>query len=527
VGSLLLSGALVALDTSDEFRSDQQAYNLLVERKLDPSLLARDPIFGREPDLFHVPWFLDLQAWLARRAGGDPERALAWLAWLMGALYLAGHYALFRAVSGRPLPAALAAIGALAVRNSLGGEFWGFDGLRSAATRTIMAGLTPLLLLLFLRWRERGRFPAFFLLPGMLFNVHPVSAYQLAQATGLAHVWLAPRRLRAAGQVAIGAGLFVLGALPYVARFFPLRDNVSEAADLALARAALDYRFPYLLYPIALPALLSVAFHASLLVCVWLWWRRRGRPSPAMSALEPVLVAAVALGLLGPALFQALGRWLDRPYVDIQQLRSVRLAYPILLCALALTYARLLDRGTRGARAAVALLLLASLVSPAWLIHAASEERREAVKARLGLGPAARAPTATQADPGAPADPGAVEELWRWARRETPSGALFLSDDFHFRLEAHRAITGSYKDGSFAFLAGSRPLVAWYRLMRETEACRAAGSRACWFALGRRLGVDYVVVDPRLPAAANPPPDFTETWTRGGWSVWKRAGSAG
>ncbi len=135
MGSLLLSGALVALDTSDEFRSDQQAYNLLVERKLDPSLLARDPIFGREPDLFHVPWFLDLQAWLARRAGGDPERALAWLAWLMGALYLAGHYALFRAVSGRPLPAALAAIGALAVRNSLGISWRRRPGSRTCGWR--------------------------------------------------------------------------------------------------------------------------------------------------------------------------------------------------------------------------------------------------------------------------------------------------------------------------------------------------------------------------------------------------------
>ena len=56
--------------------------------------------------------------------------------------------------------------------------------------------------------------------------------------------------------LAVSAAL--LGALPYVARFFPLRDNVSGAADLALARAALDYRFPYLLYPIALPALLSL-----------------------------------------------------------------------------------------------------------------------------------------------------------------------------------------------------------------------------------------------------------------------------
>ena len=463
-----------------------------------------------------MPWFLDLQAAVARGLGGDPELALAWLAWLMGALYLGGHYALFRAVAGRLLPAALAALGALAVRNSLGGEFWGFDGLRSAATRTIMAGLTPLLLLLFLRWRERRGFPGFFLLLGFLFNVHPVSAYHVAQATGIAHVWLARRRLRAAAAVAMGAALFVVAALPYVLRFFPLRDNVTDAADLALARAALDYRFPYLLYPIELPALLSVAFHASLLVAVWLWWRRRGRPSADMTALEPVMVAALALGLLGTALFQGIGCWLDRPYVDIQQLRSVRLAYPVLLCALALVYARLLESRTGRARAAVTLLVLASLVSPGFLIHAVSSERREAVKAWLGL---AKAPPAA-----ADADAGAIEALYRWARAETPPEALFLSDDFHFRLEARRAITGSYKDGSFAFLAGSRPLVTWYGRSREIAACRAARSRECWFDLGRRLRVDFAVVGPPIPAGGAAPPDFTKVWERGAWSVWRRVG---
>ena len=48
----------------------------------------------------------------------------------IGVLYLVGHYALFRALTGSWLAAALGALSALAVRDALGGEYWGFGGLR-------------------------------------------------------------------------------------------------------------------------------------------------------------------------------------------------------------------------------------------------------------------------------------------------------------------------------------------------------------------------------------------------------------
>jgi hypothetical protein len=507
----------VLVGPSATLRSDQQAYNLLVVKKLEPGILTRDPVFRRDPDLYHVPWFLDLHAALAQWMGGDVEGALTWLAWLIGALYLAGHYVFFRALTGQPLPAVLAALGALALRNSLGGEFWGFEGLRSAATRTILAAFTPALLLLFLYWRRRPSFPGYFLLLGGLFNVHPVSAYQLAQATGLAHLWLERGRLRSWLQVTVGIGLFCLGALPFALGFFPLRDNLDDPAGLALARAALDYRFPYLLYPISGAAILSVLFHAALPFAAWLYWRRRFGPDPAMAGLVPVMGAGLVLGLVGPAAIQAVGIWLDRPYLDIQQLRSVRLAYPVLLGGLALLYARLLAQRTGRARVAVALLVLASLVPPGTLIHAFSEQQREAVKVWIGLR-ASRPPAAIGS-----ADESAVDSLWAWARANTPSDALFHSDDFHFRLETHRATTGSFKDGSFHFLSGSRPLVDWYRLSRARDACRAAGGRSCWFEMGDRLGADYVVVDPAL-GAARPPAAWLRVWERGDWSVWRRPG---
>jgi hypothetical protein len=511
LAALLLSGGLMLANQG--LRGDQHVYNLLVVTKLEPGLFTRDVLYRHDPDLLHVPWFLGAHAALARRLDGDVTAALGWLGWGIGALFIAGHYAFFRAVAAGVWPAALATLGALTVRNTLGGELWGFDGMPGAATRTLLAGLVPPLLLLFLAGRGRPWLPGFWGLLGVLFNVHPVTAYHLAQVTAVAHLWTERLRPRAIAQVGAGVALFVVGALPYLIPFFSGREAGGTPAEL---RAALDYRFPYLLYPQAPSALVSVAFHMALPTAAWLWWRRRGEPNAVLTPLTPVLVATLVLGFAGTAAIQGLGVWLDRPYLDIQQLRSLRLLYPILLGGLALAYVRLLEApGMRRRLAALALLAL-SLVPPAEVIHAASDETRARVKHALGWGPP---PAAGPAGP----DLGAREALWAWAAGATPPSALFFTDDWQFRLRTHRSVTGSFKDGAFLFLAGGGPFARWYALDRERTACRAAGGAGCWFGLARRLEADYAVLDAGLAAAAAAPPaDFERVWTQGDLSVWRR-----
>ena len=415
-------------------------------------------------------------------------------------------------MAGHPAPAAFATLGAVTLRNSLGGEVWGLDGVSSAATRTIMAGLIPPLLLLFLRVRDGRWLPAYWGLLGVLFNVHPVSAYHLAQVTVVAHVWHERARPRALAQVALGVGLFVVGTLPYTVPFFVGREGGGAPA---VVRAALDYRFPYLFYPIAPNALLSVAFHMALPLGAWLAWRRHREPNAVLTPLAPVMAAAVMLGFVGTAAVQALGAWLDRPYLDIQELRVLRLTYPILLGGLALVYGR---RCRARAWVAVVALVVVSLIPPGEVIHAFSHETRGAVKHALGFGP--------KPVPAIAVDLAPRRALWAWTVAATPPAALFFTDDFEFRLRTRRSITGSFKDGAFMFLAGSGPLAAWYTLERERTACRAAGGAGCWFDLARRLAADYAVLDPSLAAAAAvPPADFAREWAEGGWSVWRRRGA--
>jgi len=514
VACALAVSALLVLVGSDSLRGDQVVYSLLVAKLLDPGLLTRDVLYRYDPSMLHVPWFLTLHAAVARALGGDVNAALVWLAWPIGALYVLGHYAFFVALTGHRAAAALATLGALTVRNSLGGEFWGYDGLRAAATRTILAGAIPLLLWLWLRWRAHSSLPLYWGALGLLFNVHPVSAYHLAQVTAVAHLWLERFRPRALGQVAAGVGLFVVGTLPYVITFFRGRDDAHDAATLALARAALDHRFPYLFYPIPPTALLSVAFHMALPALAWLWWRRRRAPGAPDAPLDTIVFAALLLGLLGTALIQGLGVWRNRPYVDIQELRIIRLLYPVFLAGLAGVYVRLLAGSGWRPRVVVTALVALSLVPPGEIIHAFSETRRDTVKRALGMPVPTRAVAAV-----AETDP--RPQLWAWAARGTPRDSLFLTDDWDFRVETRRAVTGSYKDGAFLFLAGNRPFTAWYRLDREIAACRAARGAGCWFEIGDRLGVDYVVLDPGLSAAI-PPPGAERAWARAEWSVWKR-----
>jgi hypothetical protein len=515
LAALLLAGAVIRFG-NPHLHGDQNAYNLLVVKKLAPELFARDALYRHEPDQLHVPWFLDAHAALARRLDGDVERALAWLGWIIGTVFIVGHYAFVRVVVGRAAPAALATLGAVTLRNALGGEVWGFEGVASAATRTILAGLIPPLLLLFLRWHRRPWLPAYWGALGLLFNVHPVSAYHLAQVTAIAHLWRERVRPRALVQVGLGGGLFVVGALPYLVPFIVGREG---GGNPSVVRAALDYRFPYLLYPdgVAPNAVLSVAFHMALPLAAWLWWRRRGEPNATLTPLTLLVGIVLGLAILGTAVIQGAGVWLDRAYLDIQQLRIIRLLYPIFFGGLALLYARLLDSPRAIARAGLVVLLLGSLVPPAALIHSASEQTRAIVKHALGIGPP---PVPTVAE--AAFDPADKRALWSWAAA-TPPTTLFFTDDFEFRLRTRRAITGSFKDGAFMFLAGSGPLAAWYALEQERTACRAVRGRDCWFALARRLGADYAVLDPSLTAAAAPPPpDFEQVWARNGWSVWRR-----
>ncbi len=263
-GALLVVAVLAWLDgPAPDLRGDQNAINLMVVKALHPDWFAGDPLYGRDPSRFYTPTFLGLQTALARRLDGDPTRALQALLWPVGVLFLAGHYVLFRGVTGSPWAAALGALAATTTRNALGGEYWGFSGLESVQPRVIVLGAAPLLVLAFLRWRQTRWLPAFFLLTGVVANFHPIGGLHLCQIAIVTHLALERARPRAWLDAAVGGVLFLVGASPFVLAYLEGRENVTNPALFAVLRAAVEYRFDYLLLPQKTDALLSVAFHVT------------------------------------------------------------------------------------------------------------------------------------------------------------------------------------------------------------------------------------------------------------------------
>jgi hypothetical protein len=513
VGALVVTALLVLAQSSAGVNGDQQEINVIVEKRLDPSILQRDALYGTPAIYLYTPSFIWLQATVAHWRGRDPVAALYALVWPVGVIFLLGHYVLFRSVAGSPVAAALGAVSALTIRNSLSGDYWGFDGLRSVQPRTLVAAVVPLLLLLFLRWRRHAAFPVYFLCLGLLSNLHPVSALHLAQVTAGGHILLQRFRWRAIRHVAVGVLLFVLGASPLLFLVHGGRDNVTDPTALSEVRAGIEYRFPYALFPISPEALISVGIQGALLFGVVCWLVRCRDTGEDLQILLLLALIAVVLGVVGTAIVQAIGRLSDRPYVDILQLRATKLAYPGLLAALAVAYAHLLARRSRPAIGALALLLLLSLVPPTSLIHA-SPALRVSAKRLLGM-----VVPVTSTFP--PVDVGTEQRLWDWVASATAADALFFTDLDDLRFRGRRSITGTFKDGGWLFLGGTRPFLKWYTYMREVDRCLTARGGPCWFELGRRHGADYVVVDPRLHGAT-PLPGFERVWAEGGWSVWRR-----
>jgi len=287
-------------------------------------------------------------------------------------------------------------------------------------------GLAPLLTLAFLHCRERRWLPIYYFGLGVFANVHPVSGLHLAQATSAAHLVLARGRPRAWIDVGLGGAAFSLGVLPFALAYFSRQEALVDPGLGPVARAALDYRFPYLFYPLSLESLLSVAFHA-MLPAILLAWVLMRHGSARVHALTVIGAAAVVLGLIGTAVFQGIGTALDQPYLDIHQLRATKLAYLALLAGLPLALHGLRSRARRWTFAAAVLVPLA-LVPPGALVHAFSGETRAAVKRALGAAvPVTAAPAE---DPEAQAR--AREAMIAWVSSHTARNDLFLTDDFSF-----------------------------------------------------------------------------------------------
>ncbi|HWU39046.1 MAG TPA: hypothetical protein VN203_15450, partial [Candidatus Acidoferrum sp.] len=501
---------------------DQHLNLLLVLRADDPSLFSKDLVFGGANLIGdYIPLYIGFLRF-AYHLSGDLSTGYKAMVFPLTLLYLFGAYLVFLRFSRVAWVAVtLAAFSSLPLGIVLADEIFGLGPLELMVARTILTAVLPLLFLVYCDWTDTPwKLLALFLCIGLLANLHPVSAMDIAAILGIVYLLEHRGDSRSWGVLLGMVAAALVGAAPIVRN--QLHHAASQAAMTAqfgsgaAAQVALErlgfIRFPprsLSAFPVGIASGLSLGVLVISVIPVLRGWRRESGPGGLFLRLGAALSMAyvlfpevkllatlpVVLFLLphqdaslreerlavyfslavfwltmGELLvFQFGPSGINRPLLAVMATRVARFAVfgVFLLLALAV---RLLDWRRVHGMVKVACVLL--------LIFAAFWQVRHTFRTYLRpRGVAAAADLAA---------------LAQWARNDSGPEDLFLFDSATFRVMARRSLVFATKDGDA--VAASRPdrAGAW---LERLATLRAAGSNAAaLFEAGVRYGAEYVVV---------------------------------
>jgi hypothetical protein len=504
---------------------DQHLNLLLVLQADDPSLFSGDLVFGGTSMIEdYIPLYIGFLR-LAYHVFGDLAAGYKVLVFPLTLLYLVGAYFVFLRFSCIPWVAvALSAFSSLPLGIVLAEEIFGLGPLKLMVARTILTGVFPFLFLAFCAWTSKpGRLIALFLGVGLLANLHPVSALDIAAVLGITYLLERRGDLRSwfvlvgmAAAALAGAAPIAWNQLHHAARQAAMAVQSGSGAVAQIASE--EFRF-IMFPPRSLSALpMGVAYTLTIgvmLISVVTVLHGRRRESGPGGLLFRLGAAASAAYLLFPEvkLLSALPIVLFLLPHREASLREERLAVYFSLATFWITMAELLvfqfgpaslnrallgvmaTRVARFAVFAVYLLIALAVRLVDWskvrgivkvacillLVFAAFWQVRHTF--RTYLRPRGEA---------AAADLAAVA---RWARDDTSPEDLFLFDSAVFRVIAQRPLAFATKDGAAA--AASRPDRASAWLERQAATHAAGDDPEALIAVGERYGTRYVVVPSR------------------------------
>ena len=491
--------------------SDLVNIRLYMQKLEEPGLYPRDYLYAStDVARQYTPSYRYLLSALSQLTG-NMGNALVVLTPILAFVYMLTMTLFLRNFTSSRLNAVLLAAVSTVPHYSPGGDFWGTGGLYSALPRTIFATVTPLLLLVHLRFSSTMKGCALSLaLAGAAANLHPISGAILAEILLFERFMATLRRRFPFKGLILGAACFLICALPFMLGFFGImgRHNApGMVADPSTFYAAVWIRFSHMLLPPGKDT-------------VW----------PFVEAFLPLLPFA-ALGafsvrqehkekihgllrLLGSLLIVVLGgllalQWLAQTtgwsFMLVDQMRGLRLAYPMAFALAASGLQEICRRLPRWlavlAAFAVALWLLPVLALPSLEINPGHVPRPvkygywyltgRANLARMDIQDAAGKPRAVD-----------IKEAAKWAGENTPLQALFLCEDARFRLFSRRSAAYAFKDGGTAYYLGKGTFMEWARREAAVRVARQSREAGTWIDLASRLGCDYVVIDKETIEAA-------------------------
>jgi hypothetical protein len=406
---------------------------------------------------------------------------------------------------------------------ALGGSYWGVGSLGSITPRALYIAVIPLVMLAYLRYVDTPRLPLVFAFIGLMGNFHLMTAMNLTVVLLIVHLGtgrFAARRW----PMTVACGLSAaVGAAPYVLYYFALRagaDQCGAAASSEVVTQALEQLA--LLYPamlkdmlywllmvlaLAIPAgavLLRVERFRTRDLGLWAWF----------------IVAGLVTSLVLHGLSQVVGlvRGAAPPVIDLVQASGLVMLPLYVLLAQGLTNLFRIVRAYRHVlRWACAAFMVAWMlpsnnlrVLRHWAYDAATMFMKEEDKwlriQELHVQQRERAELAAIAD---------------WARANTATDAVFVTDRGEFRMRARRAIVGAEKDARFVYYLAPWRMAEWWQRYRRQGPVLEQGDAPNLRRLAQEVSAGpggaarwYVILHAgRAPeAAAGLTPELSDRW---------------
>lgn len=456
----------------------------------NPDLYSRDPVFAdfnwdNRGRLDHF-----LFAWLLYQLFpllGGLRPTLIVLSVLLWLVFVVSVYIFTYGLTHNELAAIIAVFLASIDYRGLGGIQLGFAP-EYVLPRNFVVVISPLIFLLFIRWRTSRKIWLLYGALGLMANFHALVALHLVVILTLAWLLTAELSLTWLGR-ASGAGLATLiCALPVIFSYGP---TVSSAVSVSVADAPMLLRlYDYVVRP--LPAeiwLFWITFlPMALLGGVGFWWLGKRQIIP-YETFKVYLILYLIILLL-PWLGLLINRF-TLAFTQLELLRVTRYYFLFNFMPIAILLGGWLQARQRAVRLAVPVLLVTLIFLTRIPVGA--------LLIRTGLNWVGReqvAQAAPQEETDNPERPWRWQtfaDLCRWAETNTPVDALFLtSTDWrwgHFWIYARRSLAVAFKGTSWPGWTGR--YLAVEQLYAQPEPEKFAG-----FAQTHRI--DYVITSPAI-----------------------------
>lgn len=467
--------AVVVANTAITFRQSHlegSQANMLVEviSRDSPHLYRYDSLFSHEAGIgawrTHQPaWrgIIRASSWLA--GSGNPIDSLRLTGAFMLLFYLTSMYILLYRQTHSVSVAVLVALLSMSIF-STARPYWGMGPLFTVVPANIPLIFIPILAWGFVRWHRRWSILWVFFGIGLIANIHASSALYFAIVIILAMLFLDGGRLSTWVKAALAIDIVAIGASGAIWHYyryltFPPIPTFKELFALQAWVADVEVNSFYYFYPRVIIEILRWLPVASLLAApsVAVLTRQGRYRADNLDAWVWLLVAVLAISIGGHLLCNLAGKSFPTlpPVNFFEAIRFAMLPLYVLLAQAIVQLVRM-SQAHRGWIGAAVTMLSIIYIGSSYNTLSIRHMVRDTIATISGEHSLPHYLAQRQKDT-------EFHRIALWARRNTPTDSLFITDRATFRLFARRSIIASPADLPYWIYLAPYRLNQWTKLI--------------------------------------------------------------